>query len=213
MLAGPSLAGRLPCGPHDMAHEKHKLIAPRIETPSPGEREQTAAGRLPEELLSEQVRRLAVFAAVGAGLWTYGLVMDTLVYPLTLGSPIPVVNVAMAIVAIVTSVALFLYVPYKGHSPQTKSDAGLLYFVLNAMAVAVLNTWEKMPAIDSMHLSWNIVTILVSSMIMPATPRKMLAASLVAASMDPLGVWVAHLRGLPVSSAIDTLVLFMPNYA
>ena len=196
-----------------MPNEKHKLIAPRTPTPSPGTREETGAGRLPEELLSEQVRRLAVFAAVGAGLWTYGLVMDTLVYPLTLGSPIPVVNVTMAIVAIVTSVALFLYVRYKGHSPQTKSDAGLAYFVLNAMFVAVLNTWTAMPAIDSMHLSWNVVTILVSSIIMPATPRKMLAASLVAASMDPLGVWVAHLRGLPVSSAIHTLVLFMPNYA
>jgi serine/threonine-protein kinase len=30
--------------------------------------------------------------------------------------------------------------------------------------------------------------------------------------MDPLGVWVAHLRGVEVPSAIATLVLFMPNY-
>src|SRR6202040_3414968 len=48
--------------------------------------------------------------------------------------------------------------------------------------------------------------------IVPATPRRMLAASLVAASMDPLGVWVAHLRGVAVPSAVATLVLFMPNY-
>ncbi|HEV8347439.1 MAG TPA: serine/threonine-protein kinase [Vicinamibacterales bacterium] len=196
-----------------MAHEKHKLIAARIETPSPGEREQTAAGRLPEELLSEQVRRLAVFAAVGAGLWTYALATSTIVNPLTLGSPIPAIKVVVEILAIATSAALFFYLPYKGHSPQTKTDAGLVYFMLNAMAVAILNTWARTPVNDSMHLSWNTVVILVSSMIMPATPRKMLAASLVAASMDPLGVWVAHLRGLPVSSAIDTLVLFMPNYA
>jgi serine/threonine-protein kinase len=30
--------------------------------------------------------------------------------------------------------------------------------------------------------------------------------------MDPLGVWVAHLRGVEVPSAVATLVLFMPNY-
>ena len=41
-------------------------------------------------------------------------------------------------------------------------------------------------------------------MIVPTTPRKMLAASLVAASMDPLGVWIAHLRGVPVPSVAAT---------
>ena len=49
-------------------------------------------------------------------------------------------------------------------------------------------------------------------MIVPTTPRKMLAASLVAASMDPLGVWIAHLRGLPVPSVVNTFVLLLPNY-
>jgi serine/threonine-protein kinase len=41
----------------------------------------------------------------------------------------------------------------------------------------------------------------------------MLAASLVAASTDPLWVWISHLRGAVVPSPIDTLVLFMANYA
>jgi hypothetical protein len=47
-----------------------KMIAPRTQTPAPGVPGRTGAGCLPEELLSEQVRRLAVFAAVGGGLWT-----------------------------------------------------------------------------------------------------------------------------------------------
>jgi serine/threonine-protein kinase len=41
----------------------------------------------------------------------------------------------------------------------------------------------------------------------------MLVASLVAASTDPVAVWVAHLRGIPTPTVIETLVLFMPNYA
>jgi serine/threonine-protein kinase len=62
------------------------------------------------------------------------------------------------------------------------------------------------------HLSWNTIVILISAMIVPATPRKVLAASMVAASMDPLGVWIAHLRGIDVPSVVNTFVMFMPNY-
>src|SRR5207253_7706246 len=34
----------------------------------------------------------------------------------------------------------------------------------------------------------------------------------VAASMDPLGVWIAHLRGLTVPSVLSTFLMFHPNY-
>ena len=47
------------------------------------------------------------------------------------------------------------------------------------------------------HLSWITILILVFSMVAPATPRTMLVVSMAAASMDPLGVWLAHLRGVP----------------
>jgi serine/threonine-protein kinase len=30
--------------------------------------------------------------------------------------------------------------------------------------------------------------------------------------MDPLGVWIAHLRGLPVPSVLSTFLMFHPNY-
>jgi eukaryotic-like serine/threonine-protein kinase len=190
-----------------------KMIAPRTQTPAPGVPGRTGAGCLPEELLSEQVRRLAVFAAVGGGLWTYGLLMDTIVHPRTLGSVVPMFQIVIEILAIATSVAMFLYVPYRKHTPQTKSDVGLVYYVVNAMGVALLNSWAGMPGNDPMHLSWNTVTILVSSMILPATPKKMLVASILAASTDPFGVWLAHLRGLPVPSVVTTVVSFMPNYA
>jgi hypothetical protein len=38
----------------------------------------------------------------------------------------------------------------------------------------------------------------------------MLVASSVA-SMDPVAVWIAHLRGLPVPSPITTVLLFYPT--
>jgi len=62
------------------------------------------------------------------------------------------------------------------------------------------------------HLSWTTFVILASAAIMPTTPRKMLAACLLAASLEPLGVWWAHLRGIAVPGIVETLALMMPNY-
>src|SRR4029453_15492932 len=72
---------------------------------------------------------------------------------------------------------------------------------------------DPAPTVETMgRLSWTTIIILISAMIVPSTPRKILAASLVAASMEPLGVWIAPLRGLPVPSVLNTFVLLLPNY-
>jgi serine/threonine-protein kinase len=109
---------------------------------------------------------------------------------------------------------MLLYVRFSGDSPHRKTDVGLLYVVANAAGVALLNSGTGV-RVDQLvgHVSWNAVVILIGAMIMPNTPRRMLATALIAASMDPLATWVAHLRGLPVPSLVNTLVIFMPNYA
>jgi eukaryotic-like serine/threonine-protein kinase len=196
-----------------MTTQKQKLIEPQLLTTGPGARPETAASHLPDDVLSEQLRRLAVLSAVAAGLWTYGLMMDSVIKPLTVGVETPMSSVLIELAAIVASGVLFLYVRYASHSPQTKSHVALLFPVVNAAGVAMLNTWDHTLDAGMMGLSWNTVVILVSSMIMPATPGRMLATALASASMDPLGVWVAHLRGIEVPSLLNTFVLFMPNYA
>ena len=193
---------------------KHKMIQPHLKTPAPGDVEQIASSRVSDTVMSEQVQRLSICTAVGAGLWTFGLVMDAIVRPLTVTNRIPATNVTVEIVAIALSGLMFLYNRYAPHPAHTKTDVGLVYVVLNAMGVALINNWEHTPTYDSvLQLSWNTVVILVSSMIMPATPRKMLVTSFAAATMDPLSVWVGHLRGMPVPSLVNTFVYFMPNYA
>jgi serine/threonine protein kinase len=194
-------------------HEPHKIVEPRAPTPVPGAEKHKITGRLPDDLLSEQVQRLAILSAVVAGLWTFGLVMQAIVKPLTVGTTIPRVEVWIELVGIVTAAGMLLYVRFGRCALQTKAEIGLIFLVLNAMFIAALNTWAIVPTVATMgHLSWNTIAILVTSMIVVAAPRKILAASLVAASMDPLGVWLAHLRGVDVPSAVATLVLFMPNY-
>jgi serine/threonine-protein kinase len=197
-----------------MSNSRNKIIQPRVQTPLPGAAEKTAGNRLPDDLLSEHVQRLAVAGAVGAGLWMFGLVMDTVVFPLTLGHSPRMLTVVIDVLGVLVSAGMFICIRHMAGAPQTKADIGLLFMVLNAVFVALVNSQARTVTNAAMgHVSWNTIVILVGSMILPTTPRKMLAAAMVSASMDPLGIWVAHLRGLPVPSVVNTFVLFMPNYA
>ena len=195
-----------------------KLIARCAATPAPGDSGTgKTTGRLPDELISEQVRRLAIFSAVMGALWTYGLVVDVVIVPLLMpqvaaleihGAGIPI-----EVGGIVLSALMVLYMRFAPHSADTKATVGLGYMIANAIGIAMLNNWiVPSTAVPGVHLSWITNLILVFSMIAPTTPRRMLSASLVAASMDPLAVWIVHLRGLPTPPFIPTVLLFLPNY-
>jgi len=186
-----------------------KVIAPRLPT------HVTAASggpsaRLPDEIVAEQRKRLEVFIAVAGCVWAFGAFMDGVVFPRTIGAVVPLPELRIEIVAIVTSLALFLHVHYRKHAPEA---GGLLFMLLNAAGIALINTWAHDPTLESMgHLSWTTFVILASSAIMPSTPRRTLVACMLAASLEPLGVWFAHLRGAPVPGIGATLALSMPNY-
>ena len=190
-----------------------QLLRPRLDTPAPETSDRTSQ-RLPDALLSDQIRRLAISAAVGAGLWAYGLVMDTLVRPLTVGVPVASFSVGVEIAAIAASLLMFGYVRYAPAAPDRKAIGGLVYFVLNAAAVSAIDARTGMAAIaGGRGLSWNAVVILVAAMILPARPRQILAASLAAAATDPLAVWIAEWHHASVSSMANVLVFYMPNFA
>src|SRR2546423_3445720 len=170
--------------------------------------------RVPDDVMSEQVQRFGVFTLIGAGLWTFGLVMDTVVIPFVVDHPSPHGAWIIHVSAITVSVLAFLPTRYAKGPAQTKVDAGLWYMLLNATFVSTLNIASRSAGqMEIGPLSWNAIVILISSMMTTTTPRKILFASLAAASMDPLAVWVAHLRGLPVPTIAQTFVVFMPSYA
>ena len=166
---------------------------------------------------TEQVQRIKLFSFLGMVLWTIGLLMDQVIVRTT--------PVAFRIdmwkhgvvegLGITMSGLMFLYVRYARHSPQTKTDVNLGFMVFNAGLIAAMNTWLTPPPLRAqmVQVSWIPIVLLVHSMVAPASPGKMLGASLVAASLDPLGVWLAHLRGVTVPSPIQTFVLFWPNFA
>jgi serine/threonine-protein kinase len=193
---------------------KQNLLQPRFDTPSPEATDQTTPHPLPDALVGDGLRRLAVCAAVGAGLWTYGVVMETIVRPLTVAAPVVPAIIGLEIIAIAVSALMFLYVRYAPDTLERKTGAGLAYFVVNAAIVALFNTWTQLPASsDGRALSWNTVVILVAAMILPVGPRPMLAVSMIAAATDPLVMGIQYLRGAPMASFGSVLVLSLPNFA
>jgi serine/threonine protein kinase len=196
--------------------ERHKLIQRRQETPvTPAADTGRASGAVPEEMLSEEVRRLSVFSAVAVAVWTFGLFMDLVVLPAAAQPGAPNWrSVSVEIFGSASSIAMYLFARMSAARPHVKTDAGFAFMIANALAIALLNAWATPPVVYQIRqLSWVTILILVYSMIAPSTPRRTLQASLVAASMDPLCYWLAHVAGLPAPSPITAFILCWPNYA
>jgi eukaryotic-like serine/threonine-protein kinase len=89
--------------------------------------------------------------------------------------------------------------------------------LMNAALIAAANAWA-MPALpagspDVGRPSWIALLILIFAMIAPSVPRQMLAASLIAASFDPLAYFIVWLVGGPAPTAVRALILCWPSYA
>jgi serine/threonine-protein kinase len=155
---------------------------------------------------------------VAAGLWVAGTILSWLATPsmhagsngagLTIGD-------AIAAVGVLASLLLFAYTRRANRNPQRILDLGLAYMVLIALAVALTSHLE--PTSPTLHvtpqISWIGAIILMFSAIIPSTTTKTLLASLVAASMNPVGMLWARARGYwDFGPASNALVMHYPDY-
>jgi serine/threonine-protein kinase len=184
--------------------------------PSPSGRLQTSrlTGQIPEELLTEQVRRLAVFAAIGACVWTLAFFLGTVVVPALGGTTTrPWHAASIELVGALSSGAMWLYFRRSTASALVKANAGLALMLVGAALIASLNAWVlPLPTIGHLHVSWVAILILVYSMIAPSTPRRILFAALAAASMDPLAYAVAGWLGAPAPPPATVLLTSWPTF-
>ena len=182
-------------------------------TSRPGGR---AGDELPDDLLREATQRLGILAVVWAGLFVIGLTLNHLVAPLlhmNMQELIPWGRAAdtVAVISIAVSLWLWRYTRRFTCNPRWALDVALGYQVLLAFGIGIVNQWDPQRLLAG-RLSWLCVLILIFPMIVPNTPRKTLFASLIAATMDPLGIVVAHLRGLDTPSFAVILWNYLPNY-
>jgi eukaryotic-like serine/threonine-protein kinase len=175
-----------------------------------------AVDQLPEDLVREATQRLGILALVWAGLFAIGLVLNHLVAPLLdleMRDIIPWGRAAdtVGVISIAVSLWLWHYTRKCDCKSRWALDVALWYEVLLAFGIGIVNQWEPQRLLAG-RLSWLCVLVLVFPMIVPNTPRKTLIASLIAASMDPVGIVVGHLRGLEVPSFAVILWNYLPNY-
>jgi len=170
---------------------------------------------LPDDLLREASRRLGIMALLGATLWVAGTVLGHLAAQ-TMGSPAQLDTTdAIAAASALVSIALFFYTRVRERDPRLMLDLGLAYMVLTALAIGITFHWS--PAPSSMPIfpmiSWAGAVVLMFAAVVPSTPAKTLVASLIAVSMNPLGMLIARARGTwdfePLSSVI---VMHYPDF-
>jgi serine/threonine-protein kinase len=100
----------------------------------------------------------------------------------------------------VTGVASSLLMTSLAHRLSGKPillDVGSGYLVVQCLLVSILSQWVPVPITP--RVSWVCIPILFYPAIVPNTPRKTLITSLVAASTEPLALWLSYARGVQVT--------------
>lgn len=195
---------------------KRSVVAPRpISTPSDLIRSRGGGGHeLPEDLLRAATARLGIISLLSAALWIIGVGFAHL----ALHSLFPNapnwrqfdLSDAIGLISVLVSLAFFAYARGRNRNPQTVLDVGLLYMILTALALAVMTHFSAPPPgyMVMPEISWIGVVVLIFAAMLPTTPGKMLAAGLLAASMNPIGMLIAKARGV-YDFGPDTRVLVM----
>jgi tRNA A-37 threonylcarbamoyl transferase component Bud32 len=197
--------------PVGMNRDAHPLVAPRL-TPPASSSVSGSAG-LPDDLVAEQARRVVLFSGVAAFMWSFGLAMDGLILPATVGVQAAPAGLLVDLIGSVTTVAVFLVLRFAGLTAPAQRRAGVWVVLLNAALITGLELFNlEMIAHAIGHPSWIAILILTSAMIMPSTPRRTLIGCLAAAVMGPVAMGIASLAGQAAPPLATVLVLYSPNF-
>jgi serine/threonine-protein kinase len=201
-------------------HTPRIIGHPASDTPADLQTTPGRQRRFPDDLLRQASKRLQILALIAAALWFLGPALGHL----AIGFAAPNDSTAgqfrvldgIAAFAFATSIGLYFYLRRTRRDPAFVLDLGLAYMVFTCVDLGVMVHWGPASALP-LHIrpmiTWIGPVILMSAAIVPADPRKMFAAGLLAASMDPIGMLVARAAGVyRFDSALDTLAMHYPNY-
>ena len=189
-------------------------------TPLTASAESRLTRGLPADVLAQSCKRIGIMATVFGSMWVVAILMNDVVrHFLTRGDmgmgglelawPMP--GNLIAGLGIAISAVVVWFARMRGQDRENLLRIGLAFQIVTACLVSYLLNFK--PAIGTSGVSWLCLIILLYPSIVPSTPRTTVLAGLVVASMDPLWLWVAHLRGETFTH--DPFVLtwhFLPTY-
>jgi len=167
-------------------------------------------------MLGQTCSRVGIVGLVFAALWALTMFMNTFVAG-WLGEmafmreiwPFP--GQLVATIGVVSSLLMTVLARRLSPKPKMLVDLGAGYLVLQCFLISILNQWAPVPI--SPRVSWVCIPILFYPAIVPNSPKKTLVTSLLAASTEPLALWISHLRGVQVHlNTFYVLWDVLPNY-
>ena len=201
------------------------ILPPRGSTP-PALDSQGRPRTLPPDLLREASQRLGILSALGAVLWFLGTILghislraqsppgDTswrsFVFPID----------AIAGVSIIASLVVYWYTRRHKES-KISLDLGLAYMIASSLGIGLVfhigmvYFGGRPPSQRAIapEISWVGVEILLFAALIPTHPRKTVIASLVAASMNPVGMLIARANGVwDFGIAWNVMLMHYPDF-
>jgi hypothetical protein len=171
---------------------------------------------LPPDVMRGVRERVVVFAAAVAVIWAIILVMNDVVAPLVghhhtkeMGWPWP--GTALCGIGLISALATWIHTRRKRCDSSALINVALLFQVVTAALISLETNWT--PYMLTPRVSPLCIVILTLPAIVPAPPIKTLAVSLLIATMDPISIWIAHMRQVPMATDPFMLIwYFLPTY-
>jgi tRNA A-37 threonylcarbamoyl transferase component Bud32 len=195
----------------------HVLIRPQPSTPGVLSSARGKKREIPQDLLKEASQRLSIMALMAAVLWTVADVLWHLTWPaFHPGQGVPgfAVPDAISAASALSSIALWFYIRRSTRKPQFFLELGLVYMVLTCLAIGLVMHWG-LPMAQELQptITWIGVVLLMFAAVLPVTPRNMLIAALIGASMSPLSMVLTGVHGMSPTKALTTgLLMHYPDY-
>lgn len=171
---------------------------------------------MPADMVEQISRRVWAVGLVTAQLWVFSLVMNAVVAPLLGRRALfedlwPYPSLPVGLTGLTLSLLLTFFSSRLRNRPQILLDVSAAFLITICFLGGILSQWH--PAPISPRISWLCILIIAYPAIVPTTVKRTLAVSLIAASMDPLGLFITWLRGTPFDhSAIYLAWDFLPTY-
>lgn len=161
---------------------------------------------MPADMLSDAARRLGWVGVLYAG----GFFLVYFVTRLAVGEAAGLINIrgGIAAASIAMGMAVFVYAKRPDIPAARILNLGLAFEVVGSLGIAASEFWGVFPVLDDESLMsgfvgipWECVWIIGFPLVAPNTPKRILAASLAAASAGPVIILVSVAFGEPAPSA------------
>jgi len=169
---------------------------------------------MPSDLMFQTCRRVGIVSVVFGSVWAFMTLMNNFVIRLIsdrMDSLYPYPGNVVGAAGVAGSLLMVALARKLGHKPQLLIDVSAGYLVFQCLLISILTHWIPIPLVP--RVSWVCVAILIYPAIVPNTPRKTLLVGLLAASTEPLAMWLSVLRGIEFEGTwLYVLWTAVPNY-